>query len=149
MLLKNNLYQQLQKILSEKMESIQEALATAKESRDADTKSSAGDKHETSRALAEIEIDKLEVQLEKTTQIFKELRTIDFNKKNEQVELGSLVFTNHENYFISVGLGKIEVNGEIFYSISLASPVGTALKWKKVGDKLVFNNRELVIEGIQ
>lgn len=149
MLLKNNLCQRLQKILSEKMESIQEAMAAARESRDADTKSSAGDKHETSRALAQIEMDKLEVQWNKMLVLEKELNSIDVDKKYEQVEVGSLVFTNHENYFISVGLGKIEMNGNTFYAISLASPVGAALKWKKVGDKVVFNGRELVIEGIQ
>ena len=46
-----------------KIEDISTAITSLKESRDANTKSSAGDKHETSRAKIQIEIDQLSKQL--------------------------------------------------------------------------------------
>jgi hypothetical protein len=146
--LKTKIYHYLMQTISEKISGINEALLLARESRDSDTKSSAGDKHETSRALAQIEIDKLEVQLNKTLMLEKELRSINLNKKYDRVEMGSLVITNHEAYFISIGIGKLEVEDKIFYAISLNSPIGEVLKFKMVGDKVFFQGREIVIEEI-
>ncbi len=148
MTIKTKIYNELLQVISLKLMSIHEALTSAKESRDADTKSSAGDKHETSRALAQMEIDKLEVQLGKMLLLESELKAIDANKKNEQVETGSLVFTNGGNYFISIGLGKIELEENTYYAISLGSPIGEILKWKKVEEKFVFQGKEMVIERI-
>lgn len=146
--LKNKIYDYLSQTLSKRIVEIQAELVSAIESRDSDTKSSVGDKHETSRALAQIEIDKLEVQLNKTNILEKELRSIDPNKKHVQVELGSLVITNQENYFISIGIGKIEVEDKIYYAISLGSPLGDVLKFKKTGEMIFFQGREIVIEEI-
>ncbi len=146
--LKNSIYQHLSKTLTPKIAALNEALVSAKESRNSDTKSSAGDKHETSRALAQIEIDKLEMQLEKTLILEKELQSIQLNKKYDKVEMGGLVITNQENYFISIGIGKIEVNDKIYYAISMNSPIGEVLKFKKVGEKISFNGREIVVEEI-
>lgn len=147
--IKHKIYLQLQKIISDKIIGINESLSSAKESRDADTKSSAGDKHETSRALAQIEIDKLEVQLNKTLFLQKELNDIQINKSCGRVEQGSLVFTSQENYFISVALGKIEIEDQRFYAISLSSPIGKILEGKTMNDQLTFQGREIVIEQIK
>ena len=146
--LKNSIYTHIENLLSEKISAITEALGLARESRDSDTKSSAGDKHETSRALAQIEIDKLEVQLNKTLILEKELQSINLHKKYDQVEMGCLVITNQENYFISIGMGKVEVEGRIFYAISVHSPIGEMLKLKQVGEKVRFNGREIVVKEI-
>jgi transcription elongation GreA/GreB family factor len=145
---KQEIIQQLSHLLSKKVEELVSSINSAKESRDNDTKSSAGDKHETSRALVQIEIEKLEVQLDKTLQLQKELSSIYAEKAHQQVEPGSLVYTNHENYFISVGMGKLVVQDEIYYAISLASPLGQLLKGKVVGEKVELQGREILINKI-
>ncbi len=145
---KQKLFDHIQYLLSERKEEVLQAIASAKESRDSDSKSSVGDKHETSRAQAQIEIDKLEIQLDKALHLEKEFSTIHWEKEHQQVEMGSLVFTNHENYFISVGIGKIELESETFYAISLASPMGKALQGKKSGDQLTFHERKILVKEI-
>jgi len=146
--IKHTLAEHLSQQLNKKITDLQQAVLSAKESRDADTKSSAGDKHETSRELAQVEIEKLEVQLNKTMVLENELSSIDLNKKNDSVVAGSLIFTTQENYFISVGLGKIKLEDEIYYAISLNSPIGEILKFKKVGDEIFFQGRQIVIKQI-
>lgn len=146
--LKKGLLTYLDQIIAKKKEELVQAIASAIESRDNDSKSSVGDKHETARALAQIEIDKLEVQLDRTLHLEKELSMLHPENIHTQIGPGSLVFTNHETYFISIGLGKIELDSEVYYCISMASPIGKLLNGKKVGDKVNFNGREIEIKDL-
>jgi transcription elongation GreA/GreB family factor len=146
--IKEKLYIHLQQLIKGKIEELKKAIASAKESRDNDTKSSVGDKHETSRALIQTEIDKLEIQLDKTLHSEKELSTLHPEKKQGTVEKGSLVFTRQETYFISIGIGKVELGTDPYYCISLASPVGKLLQGKKTGDEIELNGRKIEIKEI-
>lgn len=138
----------LQKMLSEKAEMAIQAIESAKESRNKDTKSSAGDKYETGRAMMQIEIEKNEVQLSKAMNLQKEISKIDLIKKYSEVEFGSLLQTNHGLYFISIGLGKIVVDSENYFAISLASPIGLVLRGKTIGDEVPFQGRNYIIQDI-
>jgi hypothetical protein len=140
---KTILLQLEQKIIETKL-----SLKSATESRDNDTKSSAGDKHETARAMVQIEIDKSEDQLKKTIDLQSELLSLNLEKEYKKIEKGCLVITNTETFFISIGLGKILFNDSIYYAISLASPIGALLKDKVVGDKVQFNGKEILVKGI-
>jgi transcription elongation GreA/GreB family factor len=146
--IKQEIYTQLISTIDTKIKEITQRLFEARESRDNESKSSAGDKHETSRAMIQIEIDKAEIQLDKNLQLKNELQKINLQKEFNQIEPGSLVFTNYETYFISIGLGKLLVDEEEFYAISLASPIGQALKNKKLNETILFNKRKYVIEKI-
>ena len=64
--IKQLILNQLHKILDQKMESLVHNISSAEESRDSNTKSSAGDKYETSREMTQIEIQKNVNQLSKT-----------------------------------------------------------------------------------
>ena len=143
--LKRQIYSQLLELIDKKIDTAKKAIESAKESRDNDTKSSAGDKYETGRAMMQIEMDKNEAQLSKAVNSKRELSQINIQKDYNRAEFGALVMTNHGNYFISIGIGKIEVNKENYYCISLASPIGNLLHNKKIGDKVQFKERELII----
>ena len=78
----------------------------------------------------------------------KELARIDIHKVLTKVEFGSFVETNQGSYFISIGLGKIEVGGGDCFSISLASPMGKLLHHKDIGDKVRFQDRDFEIIDI-
>lgn len=145
---KESIWRVLSTILGKKIQESTLSLQSTIESRNNDSKSSVGDKHETSRATIQIEIDKLETQLNRLLILEKELSGIQFLRKCNKVEPGSLARTTQENYFISIGLGKIEVEGQFFYAISLASPVGQLLQNKKVGEAISFNGREIKILDI-
>lgn len=127
--------------LDDKIDALKQSIISAKESRDNETKSSVGDKYETSRTLMQTEVEKNRVQLNKTELLKAELSKIDIHKSFDQVEFGSLVKTNQINYFISAALGKIELAGEIYFCISLASPIGKLLHTKRVGNTFVFNGK--------
>ena len=145
---KEQICNKLQEMLGRKVEIAIRAIESAKEARDNDTKSSAGDKYETGRAMMQIELEKNEVQLSRAINLQKELSRINTQKEYNKVEFGSLVVTNQGAYFISIGIGKIEVNNENYYSISLASPIGKLLKDKIVGDRVQFQGREFTIRDI-
>jgi len=137
------------KILNDKILSLSTEIISLKESRDSDSKSSVGDKYETSRAMAHIEIDKHERQLNATKQLGNEMNKINPLRISETVEFGSVVYTSNGNYFIGVAQGKIDLDGESFYAISLASPIGKAMFGKKIGDEIAFNNQNITIIKIR
>ena len=112
------------------------------------TKSSAGDKFETSRSSMQIEYDKLNNQINILYNQLKLIESIDNLTKKSRVGLGSLVKTDKSFYFICIGLGNYTIDKKTIYVISLASPIGKILNNKKEGDMIIFNNREEKIETI-
>jgi len=143
--LKEQIRSQLITDLDEKITLLHKEIASTQESRNADTKSSAGDKYETGRAMAQMELEKNQATLSRTVKLRKELLMMDLEKKFEKVEFGSLVFTKQGNYFISFGLGKITNSKQDYYAISLGSPIGKALYQKTSGDTVVFQGREILV----
>ena len=146
--LKGIVYHKILKELDRKIAVIGEAIASAKDSRNNDTKSSAGDKYETGREMMQIEIEKNEVLLNQTAKQRKELTRIDVSEEFNKVAFGSLVVTDKGTYFISIGIGKIQIEDQICYAISLASPIGGLLKDKAIGDEVQFQGRTFTIKEI-
>lgn len=112
-----------------------------------ETKSSAGDKFETSREMMQQEEDKLSANLKQLLLQQKELDLIKIKPEN-RVNIGALVSSNLGLYMIAVGLGKVNFNNKTFYVISPISPVGKLLLSKKVGDLITFNSRNIQILNI-
>ena len=81
MINKKFIYDDLLQNLNEKLNSIEFLIISAIESRDSDSKSSAGDKHETSRAKIQLEIDNYSKQKLNIIEKLKVLESIDINKK--------------------------------------------------------------------
>jgi len=146
--IKIKIHNHLVKDLNKKAEILKNSIKDTIEARNNDTKSSAGDKYETGREMLQIEIQKNELQLSKTLKILKELSNIKLSKTSNLIEYGSLVFTNYGNYFISIAYGKIEIENNIFYSISLVSPIGKLLQNKKVGEYFTFQEKKYTILNI-
>ena len=103
------------------------SIADVQISANQETKSSAGDKYETGRAMAQLEIQKLTPQLAEKENMLRILKMIDSGKVYKQVELGCLVQTEMACYFISVPLGKVALEGIEWFCISPASPIGLRL----------------------
>lgn len=106
-----------------------------------ETKSSAGDKYETGRAMMHLEKEKLAGQLMEAGKMKKGLDQIDVDRSDTLAGLGSLVRTAQANYYVSASVGKLEVEGEVFFAISPASPIGQQLLGKKQGDTFSFAGR--------
>lgn len=148
-MIKQELLSYLNISIEQNINQLKKDIQSLYDSRNNDTKSSAGDKYETSREMAQIELNKLEAQLGKTVQVKNELTKIDGNFQYKKVEFGALIKTNLENFLLTVPFGKIEMNNEIFYAISPASPIGKALLGKKVSDEFEFQGRKIRVESIE
>lgn len=107
-----------------------------------ETKSSAGDKHETSRALMQNQREQTGQRLKETEAMITALNQIDTAKKSTTVQTGSLVTTNKGFFLISIGFGTLKKDGITCYFLSLLSPLGSAMIGKKEGDAFLFNNQE-------
>ncbi len=146
---KEKVLQELIRLLNSRIDEIKNAITLLRESRDNESKSSAGDKYETGRAMAQIELDKLEQQLQNQNTLQTELLKIQPKVVSEKVSFGSLVNTSTGKYFISVGLGKIALDQEIIYAVSLASPIGQALMGTQQGDMITFNANSIQILNVE
>ncbi len=146
--LKKNLLDACRQIIDERIGRIQQNLNGVQESRNSETKSSAGDKYETGRAMLQIEEDNYKKQLHQGQLLMNQLDQIKIDGMTGQVGIGSLVVTDQGEYFISVGLGEVSLQGKTYYCISGASPVGAKLIDQKVGYQFAFNGREFEIKGI-
>jgi transcription elongation GreA/GreB family factor len=142
---KSLLHEKLVSLISAKVELATQSQKMLIEARNQETKSTAGDKHETSRALAQTEIDKLASQLNLLNSDLAALQQIKPAETNIFVGKGSLVTTNKAVFYISIGYGKLD---DGIYAISLESPVAIALKGAKVGEKIKLQTQEYTILSI-
>jgi transcription elongation GreA/GreB family factor len=146
--IKQQLVNHLSEILDIRIEMLIREIEMAKEARDNETKNSVGDKYETNRTMAQFELEKNTLLLNKTVVLKNELLQTDIHKKFDKAEFGSFVQTSEGDYFISIGLGKTEIENKPFYCISLASPIGKMLQNKKVGDLFNFQGKAITIINI-
>lgn len=135
----------LYSLVDEKVNSATSAIDATTESKNTATKSTAGDKHETGRAMMERELALSNAQLQKAQFLKNELSKISLEVDVTSVQLGALVVTSHGNYFISIGLGKINVLGDDCYAISGGSPLGIAMMGKQKDQMINFQGRNIEI----
>ena len=147
-LTKSTLIAQLSDQLREKLSTCAEALTSTRAAFASDTKSSAGDKHEVGRAMVQQELDKLEEQRSKLIGLQQELERVPLDRVYDRVAFGALVFTDQGTYFIAIGLGAVQVDGEVCYAVSLASPIGQALRDKRAGELVLFNGKRMTVVAI-
>lgn len=113
-----------------------------------ETKSSAGDKYETGRAMLQIEREKLGKQLAELEQLEQVLFSISTEQKHHKIQLGSFVKTTQHNYFISVSLGQVELDGFSFYAISKQTPIAKVLLGKLAGEQVKFRDQSFEILNV-
>lgn len=140
--LKQTLYQTCLATLAAKMVDLQKAIDSIDESKRNETKSSAGDKYETGRAMMQMEADKITAQLELAKQMQSQLQQINIDQSPDRIQKGSLVVTDQRTYFLAVSLGRVVVLEQSCFCISPAAPIGQLLLGKTVGEEIVFNGRK-------
>ncbi len=136
---KQDIIQACKDHLNKKINDLNGIMNELAEAGNADTKSSAGDKHETSRAMVQLEQEKTGNQLKEAEEHLKEFERIDFSKISKIITQSSLVETNRGLFFIAASIGKITVDAKTVFVISAKSPLAIALAGKKEKDTVVFN----------
>jgi transcription elongation GreA/GreB family factor len=139
--------------VQQRIDTATEAMQAAQESANAEQKSSAGDKYETGRAMAQLERDRHAQLLAEANRMKQELLALDLGT-SAVVRAGSLVGTSRmdgstEAFFLSISAGRIEADQRTCVALSVASPLGTLLRGKRVGDTVTFNRVTYRIEAIE
>jgi len=143
--LKQELYTQCQVFVENRLKVIQKTINEIQESLTSETKSSAGDKHETGRAMLQLEREKAGFQLSEIQKLNQLLSKIDVSKKSDIIGLGSVIFTTQANYFITVSAGELKGDNQSFYAISANTPIAKLLLGKQKGNQIRFKDQEFEI----
>lgn len=149
MSLKQKVYDHYMQVVNERLISLQKVLADLKESGSNETKSTAGDKHETALAMLQIEQANVGAQLQDVLEKKAALEKIDPALSSAKIVNGSLVKTDKGYLFISVASGKATIDGNPVIALSPQSPLGQKLVGLSTGDVATINNTKYVIERIE
>ena len=147
--IKNQLYQQCLTFIEQRIQTADTALQQAREASNDDTKSSAGDKYETSREMMQQDIDRNKRLLIDAQDNLRVLQSIDSAQKSANVIHGSYVVTSQGSFYISVSAGQLHVGDKTIFAVSPASPIGKLLLEKKKGDGFDFNGKKYSIENVE
>lgn len=149
MTFKEKIFRHYLQLITEKVRVLQQSLHDLTESAGNETKSTAGDKHETALAMLQIEQENISRQLKETLAQKTILENIDTSLHTEQIVRGSLVTTNKGIFFLSIALGKATLEDQLIIALSPESPLGKAMLHLKTGDTCSFNVIDYVIEGVE
>ena len=118
---------------------LDEDIEALHESRQSDTKSSAGDKHETGRAMVDQELSQLNQQREKTLRMRADVMGLP-ERQLDTAQIGAVVETERLFYFISVSHGRLSVTSDKpVYALSPVSPAAQAMLGKSAGETFQIN----------
>lgn len=146
--IKQRLFEECVKYVQLKIEAAQKGMNDAQSAANNETKSSVGDKYETGRAMMHLEKNKFALQLSEALQLKQQLNQIQQDKTSTQVEQGSLIKTNKGIFLIAISIGKVQLESQSYFVISLASPIGKALYKAKKGDIVPFRKTKYQILDI-
>ncbi len=146
--LKTALLNHCKEVVENRFDKIKQTIAGIEESLVEESKSSAGDKHETGRAMLHIDRENAGKQLLEIEKLQQLVRKIDVNSKSDYARLGSLVYTNQGTYFLSISIGAVTVGKSIYMCVALNAPIGQILSGKKKNDSFIFNEKEFTVKSV-
>lgn len=126
-----------------------QAIERAKEAANAETKSSAGDKYETGRAMMQMEQEKYTLKLAESLKLRDQIGRIDTSKTHTEVQTGALVETDMDTFFIAINIDEIEIDNIEYVPISISSPLGRSLQGAKSGEERDFRGQKISIISIR
>ena len=146
--IKQELYNQCVAYIQKRMDEAEQAFKAAEQASNDDTKSSAGDKYETGRAMMQQEKDRNTIQLNEANKLMVALNSISTKGTAAKAENGSLIITNNGKFYLAISAGTIVVDAVSYYVVSPASPIGMKLKGVKAGDNFEVNGKKYLVEGV-
>lgn len=146
--IKTVLFEQCSKVVENRFQKIKQVIFDIEESLLEESKSSSGDKHETGRAMLQIDRENAGRQLLEIENLQSIVRKIDIKTTSVYARLGSLVYTNKGNFFIGISIGAVTVGKTNYLCVALHSPIGNLLSGKKKGESFSFNNLQYIVSQI-
>jgi transcription elongation GreA/GreB family factor len=142
---KNSLKDRCIAVIQARIDVLATSIAAAQAAANEETKSSAGDKYETGRAMNQLEKDMLTRQLAENKRELTAMMEIDCSGIHAEVAVGSLIRCADVSFFILGGLGKMMVEDETLFVISPNAPLARSFMGKVKGERVKFNSREIEI----
>ncbi|MES2628428.1 MAG: 3-oxoacyl-ACP synthase, partial [Bacteroidota bacterium] len=123
-------------------------MSIAREGANSEDKSSAGDKHETGRAMAQLETEKTAKQLQDALDDLAVLKRLDPEKETLVAVPGSVVSTDKGNFYLATAIGRIQIGETEVIVLSPASPLGTKMLGLVEGKEFEMNGRGYLIKEV-
>lgn len=124
-----------------------DAYKSAQDSANEETKNTASE-DDNSKAMLQIEAEQQAKHMLEARKLKEEMMRIDPSAELNTVAPGSLVITSLGNYYVSISAGKIDLDKKSYFAISISAPIAQALKGKKTGEKVKFNDKVIEILDI-
>ena len=145
-ILKGEIYNRCLEIHMEKIKHLETAMQEAEKSaHDYGKQSDVFDSH---RMQLIGKRDMYAQQLKTEMEALETLHKIDLSLNHKTVEFGSVIVTNKQKVFVSIGAGKISIENETYYAISLQVPFFQAMKGLEKGDEFEFRDNKLKILNV-
>ena len=135
-----DIFQRKLLVVNDELKHLSEAIAD-------DTKSSAGDKYETGREMANLEKEKLHAQALGFKNSLATLGALP-QSVSKKIDIGSLIKTNKEWIHLSISLGQLAVEGEEVLVISPLAPLARLLMGKEKGETVSFRGKNYQIISV-
>jgi len=144
---KDQIHRFCMQVIGEKLAVYRQDLAELQFSANEETKSSMGDKYETSREMLQQEIDKISKQLSETIRMKQTLANVT-PPKHDKIGMGSLVITDKGSFYITVSLGQLKMEEFQLVVISPAAPLARLMMGLSVGDHFEFNQKKYMVTEV-
>lgn len=131
--------------LKTRLESLQTAFSELQESLLKEEKSTAGDKHETGRAMTQLELEKLGKQLKSCHLDLESYQKIDYHLPKNKVQTGALVIHSKGNFLIGIAGSKLNCG---VMPVSVSAPLVQFMINLSAGDSYAFQGQSDSIKAI-
>lgn len=132
--------------LEERISNLQNLVFELEQSKANESKSSAGDKYETARAMMQQELDLLQRQLITNERLKSGLGRLNPAEKPASIGANSLVRTQQGWFYLAVAFGKVLVSGETVHLVSVDSPFAQKLIKAALEHKSAESTEQAVLE---
>ena len=147
--MKNKVLEALESHLMAAVEEGQSHLASLQEALTSEAKSTAGDKHETGRAMIHQEMRQVNDTLQRSQSSLQEM--IRMQKSSEppvRVASGVLVETTGPWVLVGLPFGKLNLDGALVLGVSSEAPLAKSWHGAKSGDEVRMGPSTLLIKAL-
>lgn len=147
--LKKQIIQTCLEELDQKIKVLDSEYALYRESAAGETKSTAGDKHDTAKSMMQYEQEKMGAQLSELRKLRQILLSIKPDQNSAVVAQGSLVRCEQQNFFIGISSRPVIVDKQTYLPLSLQAPLGRLMLGKTAGAFFEFNQKQYRILSVE
>lgn len=139
----------LEHALNAEVEEARSEMETLRGSLEGEAKSTAGDKHETGRAMVQLEMEQAGLRLARMEAMRGQWRSLDPQRSRTVVGPGAVVETDAGLFVIGVALGRFPLPGDMQgTAISSDAPLAMALRGLGPGSGAAFRGRDWKVKRV-